>query len=433
MPKLLKVLGVAFGLAIIVGNTIGAGILRTPGEVAAALPSVPLYYLVWIVGGLYALLGAASLAELAVALPRSGGQYVYARYTFGDYIGFVVGCSDWISSAAAISLVAIAMSELATPLLGLAPSRSVAVATVMLVAFAGLNAIGTRTSDKSQQLLSVLKVLLLVVLVGACLAVAAPPTTQALALPSGAPLITALMLSAQSVIFTYDGWSAVTYLGGEMSDAAKQVPRAMAGGVILVLIVYLLLNIGYVHALGINGIAGENFVAAAAARRAFGPAGGLFVDIAMIVSLLGALNSLVIMTPRIPMALAEDGLLPASLARVHRGGTPIVALIGSSLISLAFIWTGVFNRILAIAATYFVLQYAVSFAAIFVLRRREPELPRPYRAIGYPFVPAIALIGSITFLIAGFFGDTDSSVKALVSVVLSYPIFLLLRHRAKTR
>ena len=234
MPKLLKVLGVAFGLAIIVGNTIGAGILRTPGEVAAALPSVPLYYLVWIVGGLYALLGAASLAELAVALPRSGGQYVYARYTFGDYIGFVVGCSDWISSAAAISLVAIAMSELATPLLGLAPSRSVAVATVMLVAFAGLNAIGTRTSDKSQQLLSVLKVLLLVVLVGACLAVAAPPTTQALALPSGAPLITALMLSAQSVIFTYDGWSAVTYLGGEMSDAAKQVPRAMAGGVIAV-------------------------------------------------------------------------------------------------------------------------------------------------------------------------------------------------------
>jgi APA family basic amino acid/polyamine antiporter len=427
MPKLLKVLGVAFGLAIIVGNTIGAGILRTPGEVAAALPSVPLFFLVWVVGGLYALLGAASLAELAVALPKSGGQYVYARYTFGEYIGFVVGCSDWISSAASMSLVTIALSEIATPLLGLPASRSVAVATVLLVGFTGLNAIGTRTSDKSQQLLSVLKVLLLVALVGACLSVAAPLAVPALPMPVGAPLIAALMLSAQSVIFTYDGWSTVTYLGGEMSDSARQVPRAMAGGVIVVLIVYLLLNIGYVHALGINGIAGEKFVAAAAARRAFGATGGLFVDIAMVVSLLGALNSFVIMTPRIPMAIAEDGLLPASLARIHRGGTPVVALIGSSLISLAFIWTGVFNRILAIAATYFVLQYTVSFAAIFVLRRREPDLPRPYRVIGYPFVPAIALIGSIAFLVAGFFGDTESSVKALISIVLSYPIFLLIK------
>ena len=118
---------------------------------------------------------------------------------------------------------------------------------------------------------------------------------------------------------------------------------------------------------------------------------------------------------------------------MNRGGTPIVSLIGSSLISLAFIWTGVFNRILAIAATYFVLQYAVSFSALFVLRRREPNLPRPYRAIGYPFVPAIALIGSITFLIAGFFGDTESSMKALLSIVLSYPIFLLIKHRANVR
>ena len=127
------------------------------------------------------------------------------------------------------------------------------------------------------------------------------------------------------------------------------------------------------------------------------------------------------------MALAEDGLLPRALARVHGGGTPIVSLIGSSLISLAFIWTGVFDRILAIAATYFVMQYTVSFLAIFALRRREPDLPRPYRAIGYPFVPAIALIGSIAFLVAGFFGDTESSVKALVSIVLSYPIFLLIK------
>jgi APA family basic amino acid/polyamine antiporter len=121
MPKLLKVLGVAFGLAIIVGNTIGAGILRTPGEVAAALPNAPLVFLVWMVGGVYALLGAASLCELTVALPKSGGQYVYARYAFGEFVGFAVGCSDWVSSAASMSLMAIAAAEIATPMLGLRP------------------------------------------------------------------------------------------------------------------------------------------------------------------------------------------------------------------------------------------------------------------------------------------------------------------------
>jgi APA family basic amino acid/polyamine antiporter len=196
MPKLLKVLGVAFGLAIIVGNTIGAGILRTPGEVAAALPNAPLVFLVWMVGGVYALLGAASLCELTVALPKSGGQYVYARYAFGEFVGFAVGCSDWVSSAASMSLMAIAAAEIATPMLGLPPSRTVAVASVFVVLFAGINAIGTRTSDKSQQLLSALKVLLFIVLVGACFAVAAPAAVPSLPMPTGVSFIAALMPSA---------------------------------------------------------------------------------------------------------------------------------------------------------------------------------------------------------------------------------------------
>ncbi len=431
MPRLLKILGVAFGMALIVGNTIGAGILRTPGEIAASLPSAPLFFLVWIVGGLYALAGAASVAELTVALPKSGGQYVYAHYVFGEYVGFVVGASDWISSAASMSLCSIASAEIAVMLLGLGASQTPVLATVFLTAFAGLNAIGIRAGDWSQQTLSALKVVLLVVLVGACLSVVAPPVTAAATIPGGAPLLAALMLSAQSVIYTYDGWNAVTYFGGEMSDSARQVPRAMAGGVIVVAIVYLLLNAGYVHALGINGVAGEKFVASAAARRALGPAGERFVDIAMIVSLLGALNAIVLMTSRIPMALAADGLMPPAIARVNRGGTPVVSLMLSTAMSLMFVWTGVFNRILAIAATFFVLQYAVSFSAIFVLRRREPDLPRPYRAVGYPFVPALALAGSIAFLVAGFFGDTESSARAFVSIAVSYPVFLLIKRSVR--
>jgi APA family basic amino acid/polyamine antiporter len=217
-----------------------------------------------------------------------------------------------------------------------------------------------------------------------------------------------------------------------MRDPARQVPRAMAGGVIIVLVVYVLLNAGYVHALGISGIAGEKFVAAAAARRAFGSAGEQFVSIAMIASLIGALNAVIIFTARVPMAMAADGLMPATVARVNRGGSPTTALVLTATIALVFVWTGVFNTILAVAATFFVLQYAVSFSAVFVLRRREPDLPRPYQVIGYPIVPAIALTGSIAFLAAGFFGDLASSVKAVGVIVVSYPVYLLIKRGQST-
>jgi APA family basic amino acid/polyamine antiporter len=432
---LLRILGVLFGATIIVGNTIAAGILRTPGDVAAALPSPGWFIGVWVAGGLYALCGAMTMAELAAMLPKSGGQYVYARRALGEYAGFVIGWSDWISSAASIAAVAIAIGELTGALWpALAPSGTL-VAVVTTVLFAILHWVGVRSGDIATQLWGFLKVATLLAVAIACLVApaAAASTAQAPPLASGLALAGAVVIALQSVLYTYDGWTGYTYFGGEVRDP-RQIPRAMAFGVLMVTVVYFALNWSFLHVLGIDGLAGEKFAARSAAIAVFGTSGDRIVSAVLALSLLGAISALIMLTCRIPFALAEDRLLPRLVARVNKGGTPDVSLLGTVLVVLLLIGTGTFSSVLALAAFFFVLQYAVSFTSLFILRRREPELPRPYRAIGYPVIPAIVLLGALAFIVGSFFGDRANTVKSVIVLLVSYPVYrLVIRLRARDR
>jgi APA family basic amino acid/polyamine antiporter len=432
---LLRILGVLFGATIIVGNTIAAGILRTPGDVAAALPSPGWFIGVWVAGGLYALCGAMTMAELAAMLPKSGGQYVYARRAMGEYAGFVIGWSDWISSAASIAAVAIAIGELTGALWpALAPSGTL-VAVVTTVLFATLHWVGVRSGDIATQLWGFLKVATLLAVAIACLVApaAAASTAQAPPLASGLALAGAVVIALQSVLYTYDGWTGYTYFGGEVRDP-RQIPRAMAFGVLMVTVVYFALNWSFLHVLGIDGLAGEKFAARSAAIAVFGTSGDRIVSAVLALSLLGAISALIMLTCRIPFALAEDRLLPRLVARVNKGGTPDVSLLGTVLVVLLLIGTGTFSSVLALAAFFFVLQYAVSFTSLFILRRREPELPRPYRAIGYPVIPAIVLLGALAFIVGSFFGDRANTVKSVIVLLVSYPVYrLVIRLRARDR
>jgi APA family basic amino acid/polyamine antiporter len=420
---LLKVLGVAFGTTIIVGNTIGAGILRTPGDVAAALPSPVWFLAVWIAGGLFSLCGAMTVAELAAMLPKSGGQYVYARRALGEYGGFVIGWTDWISSAAATAANAIALGEL-TGALWPGVMAPTVVALVVVIAFTALHWTGVRSGDLSTQALGVIKVLTLLAVAIACLA--APPlaasTRAQLLFPGGLALAGALVIAFQSVMYTYDGWTGFTYFGGEIRDP-RQVSRAMAFGVMTVVIVYLMLNTAFLHTLGIAGLAGEKFAARAAAVGLFGTVGERVVSAVIGVSLLGLVSAVVMLTARVPFAMAEDGLLPRAFARVNRGGTPDLALLASSLVAVLLIVTGSFASVLALAAFFFVMQYGVSFASLFILRFREPDLPRPYRAPGYPFIPALVLLSALAFIVGSFFGDRANTLRSVMVIVASYPVY----------
>jgi basic amino acid/polyamine antiporter, APA family len=424
---LLKVLGVAFGLAIIVGNTIGSGILRSPGEVAAALPHPAWFIGAWVAGGLYALLGAMTIAELAVMIPKSGGQYVYARRALGEYPAFVVGFTDWVSSSGAIAASAIALGELSAQLLPSLAGREHTTALVVTLVFTAVQWAGVRAGDRAQQLLSLIKVVALLAVAAACFTAtgAATAGTPLPALPTGLAFVSALVFVFQNVLYTYDGWNGLTYFGGEMKEPAREIPRAMAYGVIAVLVVYLALNAAYLHVLGMGELAHDKFPAATAANAVFGAAGLGIVRTVMVVTLLGLINAVLMIASRTLWAMSDDRLLPRFVSNVNTGGTPHFSLAASAVAVIALVLSGTFETVIALSAFFYVAQYAATFASLFVLRRREPDTPRPYRAWGYPWIPGLVLFGALAFIAGNLIGDRANSIRALVVIAASYPLYLL--------
>jgi basic amino acid/polyamine antiporter, APA family len=430
--RLLRVLGVGFGVAIIVGNTIGGGIVSTPGTVAAHLPSAWLFIAVWIVGGIYALLGALSIAELGTMLPRSGGQYVFARHTFGDYTGFIVGWSDWISTCGAAAFIALVISQYSAVLLPAVAGQTTIIALAIVIGFALLQWRGIRWGSRAQNISSVLKALAFIILVTACFVLGGNQTAEAatVAIKSKGPLLVSLILALQAVIYTYDGWTGVIYFSEEVRDPARDIPRAMVGGVLAVIAIYLLVNLAVLYVLPISEVAGKDLALGAAAEAIFGVRGDQIFRSLMIVSMLSAVNACHLMASRVLYAMSRDGIFAKGVARANKGGTPAIALFMSATVAALFILTGTIDQVLAVAAFFFVVNYAISFAAVFRLRRREPERLRPYRAWGYPWTTGLTLAGSIAFLAGAVASDTTNSLYALGLLAASYPVFRLLKRAA---
>jgi len=429
--SLLRVLGVAFGLAVLVGNTIGMGILRTPGEVAARLPSVPLFMAVWILGAVYAFLGALTVAELAAMRPRSGGLYPLVHDALGEYPGFIVGWTDWLATCGSMAAVAMVFGEYVGSLVPGAVGREAGTASAVIVTFGVLQWRGVRIGDVAQQLTSLLKSIALIGLAVVALVTTVDPVLAApvtpLAMPTGLAFAGAIVIALQSAIYTYDGWTGPIYFGEELRDPPRDIPRAMIGGVVLVLVIYLSLNAAFLRVVPIREMAGDPFVAATAASRLFGSAGDVVLRVVMLLSLVATINALQLMASRVPFAMSRDRLLPAVFQRVNPGGTPVPALIASTVIALVCIATNTFNTLLAMLAFLFVANYALVFFALFVSRRRAPHASRPFRVPGYPIIPGLALAGSIAFIVGALIGDRANSMLAIALLVISWPVYRAIR------
>ncbi|MBA3355484.1 MAG: APC family permease [Pyrinomonadaceae bacterium] len=432
--RLLRVLGVGFGLAVIIGNTIGAGIFRTPGVIAELLPNAWMFLGVWIVGGLYALLGAISIAELGAMIPRSGGQYVFARYALGEYAGFIVGWSDWISSCGSTAAVAIVVGEFAGALFPALAEKSAPIAVSIAIFFALLQWRGIIWGSNVQNVTSLLKALAFLALIIAAFLLGDQGTASepAKAMPAGLPLFAAFILALQSVIYTYDGWSGVVYFSEEVERPGRDIPRALFGGVISVIAIYLLVNLALLYVLPISRIAGQDFAAGVAAQVIFGGYGDTIFRSLTIVSMLSAINALHLMATRVLYAMSRDGLFLRKAANVNEGGTPTVALLVSTMVAVLFIVFGqTFEKVITVLALFFVANYTLSFISVFVLRAREPEKERPYRAWGYPWTTALALLGSILFLVGAVASDVTSGTRnsfyALILLTASYPVFRVVK------
>ena len=383
-----------------------------------------------MVGGLYALLGANALSELGTMLPRSGGQFIFARRAFGDYAGFFVGWNDWISTSASVAAISLVIGESVASIFSLAHGTVVPIAMSVVIVFTILLLRGTKLGDVAQQVTSLAKAIALLALIVACFVYAgrahvdAVRATGTAAATSG---FVAFMLAAQAVIYTYDGWDGPIYFSEELDDPARQIPRSMFYGLLSVAIIYLLTNIAFLTAVPTSALAGSQLAAGTVAQALFGARGELVVRLVVVISLPSAVNACLLMASRTLYSFSRDGLGIPMATRVNAGGTPTIALTLTALVAITFLASGTFQTIIAIAAFFFVADYTLSFIAVFVLRRREPEAPRPYRAIGHPWTTGFVLLGSLAFLASAVVGDQRNSLFALGIVLISYPIFRLTR------
>ncbi len=429
--KLLQILGVGFGIAVAVGNSISAGIVRTPGDIAARLPNHWLFFCAWFVGAFYALVSAFQLAELGAAIPKSGGQYNFSRRALGDYAGFIVGWSDWLSTCGTTGAVGIVVGEYMAHIFPAMDSamRIKITAVSVIVIFALLQWRSISMGSKVQNFTTVLKALVFFVMVIACFSFGGHVRhveTAPISVPAGAALITALLFGIQATIYTYDGWDGIIYFGDEIKNPGHLVPRAIFASLFSIVFIYLLINAAVLYVLPMREIAGNNFSLGLAAQRVFGPHGDTVFRSIMILALFSSINALHLMGARVIYAMSRDGLFFRSVSRINKGGTPTLGLLLSALVGVAFAVFS-FERVIAMLAFFFVTNYLLSFTSMFLLRARDPDLPRPYRAWGYPWTTALALIGSIGFLIEAIREDRTNSVFTLIALACSYPVYRVLK------
>jgi APA family basic amino acid/polyamine antiporter len=407
-----RLLGLGFGLAVIVGGTLGIGILRTPGLVAAALPSRGAILTVWLVGGVYTLLGAICLTELGTMMPVAGGYYVYARRAFGDAVGFTVGWTDWLTYCAVLGYVSIGMSEFAGTLTPSIALHVTPVAIAILAGFVALQWAGLRVSSRFQTWTTVLKAAGFLGLVAAALlrhgsAASAPEA----AVP--AMTLAGTIAALQAVVITFGGWQSALYFTEEDTDPRRHLPRAMIGGVATVIVIYLLVNLALLAVLPIPALARSTLPAATAAEVIAGPAGARAITIVSLVSLPPLLNAIMMIGTRIVFALGRDGLFWSATARVNDRGAIGVGTLVTTAVAVVLIATGTFSRLVAMASFFLAANYCVCCAALMRLRRTEPGAPRPFRAWAYPWSAWLVLAGAAAFLVGALIGDPKNGGLAL--------------------
>jgi len=435
--SLRRILGLGFGLAVIFGGTVGVGILRLPGTIAAQMGSFWPIMLVWIAGGVYAMLGALSIAELGTAMPQAGGFYVYSRRAFGPAMGFAAGWADWLCNCAGIAYAAVAAAEYAGVLVPGLASRPIAVALALLVGFSALQWIGLRLSSSIQQIASSVTAVTFLLLVVACLLHHANKTV-AYAPHGGAHsgyfvMLAPIVAALRAIIVAYDGWYEPIYFTEEDTDVNNHLPRAMIGGVAIVLGLYLLMNLAFLHVLSIPALAASKLPAADAAKVVFPAWSGTFVTVLSLLTLLSLMNAVLLGAPRILFGIGRDGLFSRRAAEVGAGGTPHVALLFTAVGTAIFIASGKFDAIVAVASILIAALYFVNYLALMVLRVREPNLPRPFRAWGYPATTGLVLVGSLLFLIAALHDDHASAMRAGAFLFAAAPVYFAMQWNRRRR
>src|SRR5262245_41513705 len=436
--ELPRKLGLFSAVTVLIGSTIGSGIFRSSAGIAARIPDERLFFAAWIVGGVCVLAGALTYAELASALPRTGGVFVYLREGFGRLPAFLFGWAELtIVRASALGAIATVFAEYLLRMLGVGATNSdtvhyVAAASILVVAY--LTFAGVHIGALIQNVTASAKYAALVVLVLVSFLFDGASSTPNLTPADTASTSLSLFgLALISILWVYDGWADVTFVSGEVRAPERNLPVALIVGTLAVIAIYLAANLAYVHVLRIGEIAASQLVAADVAQRMVGNLGVKLVSLAVMISAFGTLNGSMMTGPRIFFAMADEGLFFRRVATVHRRfKTPHVAIWLAAALGAAFVMVRNFEQL----ADTFVLGiwpfYTGAAAAVYVLRRKQPELVRSYRVFGYPVTPAIFLAAALFLL--GNALVTGTAILVFGILLLGIPAYWIWEaHSRKSR
>jgi basic amino acid/polyamine antiporter, APA family len=440
-------LGPFDGAAIIVSNVIGGGILFLPPQIAASVPSALVFLSTWLAGGLLAFAGAMAYAELAALRPRAGGEYVYLRDAYGPVAGFLTGWTSFVagfSGAMAASAIVLtlyldrfipgaanstALFVIPIPYIPLTFSVQTLVASTAIVVAALVHIVGVGPGRTVTNILAALKVLAFVGFIAFGLTLG---TGSASNLGQSGPVTGAGWLFALiPIMFTYSGWNAAAYMAEEIRNPGRNVPLALLIGTVAVTVIYVLMNVLFIYVMSIGGLAAvQGSVLDVVADRLLGVRAGDIMGIVSIVSLAAGINAFTFAGPRVYFAMARDGAFFRSAAHIHpHFKTPAVSIAAQAIFAILLVFTGSLDALANYVGFAITLFLGLAVAAVFVLRAKDPDAPRPFRALGYPVTPAIFTLASLAIVINAFYSDPRRTLIGAAIILAGIPVYLWFRRQ----
>jgi APA family basic amino acid/polyamine antiporter len=436
LDRLTRQLSITDATMLCVSSVIGVGIFLTPGTVADVLPHPGLFLFAWFVGGLLSLAGALANAELGAMYPHAGGDYVYLREAYHPLAGFLIGwLSFFVIYAGTVATLAAGFSEGLARFVSLGGGGKAAVAVVITLGASWVNYAGVRAGARFNNITGYVKIAALAALavLGPFLGSGNVANLRPLVADVGSVPFAGFGLALSPILFSYLGWNASVYVASEIRDPGRNVPRSLFVGLAVCTAIYLLLNAVYLYALPMHALRGEVRVGEAAARALFGDAGGAITAVLVLASVLGCLNATILVGPRIAYAMAIDGYFFAGVHRVHEVyRTPHIAIGVQALTAIALIVVlQSFPSVLDYTTFAIVLATMADTTALYALRRRQPGRPRPYRAWGYPVVPALYFVANALIAGAMLYGRPKECAIALAIAATALPFYAIFTRRVR--
>ncbi|MFC7440325.1 APC family permease [Laceyella putida] len=422
-------IGFMVALSVVIGTVIGSGVFMKPGVVLGQTGDSTMGLLAWVIGGIITLAGGLTIAEIGAQIPKTGGINVYLEETYGERWGYLCGWMQTIVyGPAVIGALGLYLGSLVAHLFGVGEEwmTLIGIGFVMFLAF--VNMLGTKYGGSVQLVSTIAKLLpiVLIVLFGLW-----KGDSTIFGVSAGSSLELSFGAAVVATLFAYDGWMMVASVAGEMKNPAKLLPRAIILGISVVTMVYLLVNLALLHILPAAEIVklGEN-AASTASTFLFGEMGGKLVNIGIIISIFGCLNGKILTFPRIPYSMAERGQLPGSryLKQVHtEWGTPVYSIVTQVVLAIVMMLLADPNRLSDIAVFATFLFYLMAFVAVFILRKRKRPADRPYSVPLYPFVPMVAIAGSVFVIVSALMNDMVGSLIVVLTTLAGLPVYWLVR------